>query len=242
LTSAIASELTGYRETEKFGASETGISFGRYFKSSTGNYNFVSMSDITIGSANAYPKVGPVVISEISYNPSWPVTGSYTNDQYEYIELRNIGVIGVALYRYDKSEPWKFTDGIEFTFPGVPGEVTIPAGGYIVIARKPEAFMWRYPDVPANKVFGPYEGSLSNSGEAVELSLPGDVDKFGIRQYVRVDRVVYSDGSHPGDQPGNIDLWPTEADGYGYCLDRINETLYGNDPNNWQAKAPSPAK
>ncbi|MHC4464011.1 MAG: LamG-like jellyroll fold domain-containing protein, partial [Planctomycetota bacterium] len=37
LSSAEGAVLTGYREVEDFGASERGISFGRYFKSSTGN-------------------------------------------------------------------------------------------------------------------------------------------------------------------------------------------------------------
>jgi len=27
--------------------------------------------------------------------------------------------------------------------------------------------------------------------------MPGDLDGSGIRQYIRVDRVSYSDGSHP---------------------------------------------
>ncbi|MHC4206275.1 MAG: lamin tail domain-containing protein, partial [Planctomycetota bacterium] len=90
LSSAQNDVLTGYRTVEDFGASETGVSFGRYYKSSTGNYNFVAMEENTPGSANSYPKVGPVVISEIMYNPDWPDGGSYTNDQYEYIELQNI--------------------------------------------------------------------------------------------------------------------------------------------------------
>ena len=40
------SNLTGYREKEEFGASETGVSFGRYYKASTNSYNFVPMSAI----------------------------------------------------------------------------------------------------------------------------------------------------------------------------------------------------
>jgi len=144
LSSAQNDVLTGYRNVEDFGASETGVSFGRYYKSSTGNYNFVAMDENTPGSANSYPKVGPIVISEIMYNPDWPNSGSYTNDQYEYIELQNISAEPVTLFRYDKGEPWKFTNGVDFTFPaGVP--VTIPAGGYILVVKKPEAFSLRYP-------------------------------------------------------------------------------------------------
>ncbi|MHC4687915.1 MAG: hypothetical protein ACYTEW_26950 [Planctomycetota bacterium] len=69
--------------------------------------------------------------------------------------------------------------------------------------------------------------------------MPGDEDA-GTRYYIRVDRVSYSDGSHPEDCPGGVDFWPTEPDGNGLSLTRIDPNLYGNDPNNWQAASPSP--
>ncbi|MCP4261373.1 MAG: hypothetical protein GY774_28310, partial [Planctomycetes bacterium] len=239
LSSAESALLTGYRQVEDFGGSETGIAFGRYYKPNTGNYNFVPMSENTPGFANAYPKVGPIVISEIMYNPSWPVGGSYTNDQYEYVELHNISSEPVTLYRDDKALPWKFTDGIDFTFPtDVP--VTIPAGGYLLVVKDPEAFSWKYPAVPAEKILGPYSGSLNNAGERLELSMPGDVDESGTLYYIRVDRVSYSDGSHPENSPGGIDLWPTEPDGNGESLTRKVPSDYGNDPDNWIASTPSP--
>jgi len=206
LSPAEGEVLTGYRESEDFGASATGVSLGRYYKQSTGNYNFVALSEPTPGRANAYPLVGPVVISEIMYHPDWPEDGFYANDRYEYIELHNISDEPVTLYRYDKGKPWKFTAGIEFTFPGEPNEVTIPAGGFLLVVRDPNAFFWRWPTVPAELVLGPYEGRLSNSGERLELSMPGDVDRYGRRYYIRVDRVVYSDGSHPEQCPGGVDL------------------------------------
>ncbi len=241
LSSTKNSVLTGYRQVEDFGASETSVSFGRYFKSSTGNYNFVAMDENTPGSANAYPRVGPIVISEIMYNPDWPNSGVYTNDQYEFIELHNISAEPVTLYDYAKGEPWKFTNGIDFAFPTF-APVTIEAGGYLLIAKKPAAFSTRYSAVPADIIFGPYDGNLSNAGESLELSMPGDLDKEGIRQYVRVDRINYSDGSHPEDCPGDVDLWPTEADGNGMSLTRNVPTDYGNDPDNWTAAPASPGE
>ena len=130
LSSAQYGVLTGYRDVEDFGASETGISFGRHYKSSTDSYNFVAMVQITPGSANAYPKIGPIVISEIMYNPDWPDGSFYPNDQYEYVELQNISSEPVTLYDYDTAESWKFADGIEFTFPA-DSPVTIPAPAVI---------------------------------------------------------------------------------------------------------------
>jgi hypothetical protein len=238
LSSAEGNVLTGYRQVEDFGGSETGVSFGRYYKSSTGNYNFVAMSENTPGSANSYPKVGPIVINEIMYNPSWPVGGSYTNDQYEYIELHNISNEPVALYDFDNALPWKFTDGIDFTFPeDVP--VTIPAGGYLLVVKDPEAFSWRYPAAAVENIFGPYSGSLNNAGERLQLSMPGDIDEFGTRYYIRIDRVTYSDGSHPENSPDGVDHWPTAPDGDGQSLTRKVSSDYGNDPNNWEVAFPS---
>jgi hypothetical protein len=230
--------LTGYREKEDFGASETEISFGRFYKGSTDSFNFVPMATTTPGYANAYPKVGPIVISEIMYNPDWPPNSIYENDQYEYIELQNISSSSVTLYDYNEAQPWKLTDGIDFTFPADPNEVTIPAGGRILVVKNPTAFNWRYPGLSAI-TYGPYDGKLDNAGERVQLGKPGD-EVSGTRFYIRVDRVDYSDGSHPGGEPGNVDLWPTEADGQGKSLTRISTTLYGNDPNNWTAATPTP--
>jgi len=239
LSSSEGGVLTGYREVEDFGASEADVSFGRYYKSSTGNFNFVAMSENTPGSANAYPKVGPIVISEIMYNPDWPAGGSYVNDAYEYIELHNISAEPVTLYSTDIGQPWKFTDGIEFTFPAEP-PVTIPAGGYLLVVKNPQAFAWRYPAVPADKVLGPYSGRLSNSGERVEISMPGNVDGSGMCYYIRADRVNYSDGSHPEDCPGGVDLWPSAPDGGGKSLTRKVPADYGNDVFNWDVNDPSP--
>lgn len=245
LTSALDANgiLTGYRRKEDFGASENGVSFGRHYKSSTNNFNFVAMDYDTPGSANAYPKVGPIVINEIMYNPDWPVGGSYENDQYEYIELYNNSSGSVTLYDYTLSEPWKFTEGIDYTFPASPNEVTIAAGESILVVKNPAAFSWRYPSVPSSKVFGPYDGKLSNNGEKVQLSKPGD--EYGeIKYYIRVDRVGYSDGAHPQDCPGGVDLWPISADGNGDSLHQKTPDTpganYGNDVINWEAAAPSP--
>ena len=234
LSSAEGETLTGYREFEDFGASPTGISFGRYFKTSTNNYNFVLMDHQTPGFANSYPKVGPVVINEIMYNPA-------SGDQrQEYIELHNFGSTAVTLYDSNENEPWKFTDGVDYTFPDYPG-LTIPAGGYVLIVKDLTAYMDEYGMPPFGvTILGPYSGSLSNSSEKLELSRPGDVDLYGLRHYIRVDRVNYSDSSHPEDSPEDIDLWPAEPDGGGKSLTRDLPDRYGNDPNNWIAATPSP--
>jgi len=226
LSSGRDGELTGYREVEDFGASTTGLAFGRYEKS-TGTFNFVAMSENTPGDPNAYPLVGPVVISEIMYNP---VSGDQDE---EYIELLNISDSPVELqvYDVDRSEivQWKFTDAIDFTFPL---DTTIPAGGYLLVVKDPDAFEARYSVPGGVKVLGPYVGKLDNGGQTIEISMPGDVDGDGTR-YIRVDRVVYDDD----------DPWPAEPDGDGdYSLTRIVPADYGNDVANWEAAEPTPGQ
>lgn len=224
---------TGYIEQESFGASENNVAFGRYYKASTDSFNFVSMSLSTPGpdykgAPNAYPKVGPIVINEIMYHPIDPDA--------EYIELKNITGSSVTLYNSDSAvlEPWKMTEGVEYSFPtGTP--VTIPAGGYYLLIKDLATFTAHYGAPTGGKYAVWADGSLSNGGEKIEISMPGDLDGLE-RQYIRVDRVTYSDGSHPvGD-----DLWPTSADGEGMSLSRKVSSDYGNDVVNWQAATPTP--
>ena len=226
--------LTGYRQVEDFGAAQSNVSFGRYFKSSTGNSNFVAMDYNTPDAVNAYPKVGPIVINEIMYNPPT------SNQNEEYIELYNITGAPVTLYRVDKLTPWKFTDGIDYTFSDSP-PVTIPPFGYLMVVKDVAAFIAEYGSMPLGvQVIDNYNGWLNDGGEKLEISMPGDIDGLGVRQYIRIDRVAYSDGRHPEDVPGGVDLWPTEADGLGKSLSRKVPTDYGNDVINWKAATPSP--
>jgi hypothetical protein len=216
---------TGYYEEEQFGASEADVSFGRYFKESTGTYNFVAMDSQTPGNDNDLPKVGPIVINEIMYNP---VSGeTWDHNEYEYIELLNITSSPVALYEWDDENDrfvsWRFTEGIDFAFP----VGTILNGGErLLVVKNPDAFAERYlatGETPSVQIHGPYEGRLDNEGEKLRLSKPGDEvdDDY---YYIRIDQVNY-DSSLP---------WPREANGYGSSLRRIAPSEYGNDYSNWQ--------
>ena len=70
----------------------------------------------------------------------------------------------------------------------------------------------------------------------------GDTNNDEEPYYIRIDRSNYSDGSHPENCPGGIDLWPTEADGEGLSLHRIAAGNYGNDPDNLMALTPTPGE
>jgi len=162
----------------------------------------------------------------------------------EYVEMLNISNAPVTLYDAIRGAPWRFTDdpdnpGIELFFPTDP-PVTLAPGEYLVLAKDLNLLAARY-TVPANvQVFAWGAGSLSNGSEKIQLSQPGDEENDGTRHWMRVDRVVYSDGTGADDFPAGADPWPTEADGQGSSLTRIDPVVYGNEPANWQASAPSP--
>jgi len=128
--------------------------------------------------------------------------------------------------------------------------VTVPGGGYLLLVKEPGAFALAYGDMPVGvevaqamlRILGPYNGQLSNSGERLELSMPGELDGPDSRFYIRMDRVSYSDGSHPQDCPNGVDEWPVEADGGGLSLNRRVAEEYGNDIANWQAASASPGE
>jgi len=212
--------LTGYRNAEVFGPSAPDISLGRYQKS-TGTFNFVAMSFNTPDAANADPKVGPVVISEIMYHPAG-------NGDAEYIELVNISKSTVTLYDAVKLTGWRMTDGIDYDFPAAP--VTLDPNEVLLLVKNLAAFISEFPTTPVSvQKFEWSSGSLSNGGERVQLAIPGDLE-LGVRQYIRIDRVTYDDKAP----------WPTTPDGLGKSLTRTVLSDYGNDPANWQAATPTP--
>jgi hypothetical protein len=201
----------GYRDHVDFGAAEPNVSFGRYVKS-TGTIDFPALAVPTRNAANADPKVGPVVINEIMYNPG--PAGSAI----EYVEIRNITDAPVSL------AGWQFSDGVGFTFGA--GD-TIAGNAYaLVVPIDPATFRSTYGIPSEVAVFGPYTGQLNNGGEKLTLSKPG-TPVGSVVPLVTVDRVNY-DNEAP---------WPAPPAGAGPSLGRVNAVKYGNDPINWRPDA-----
>jgi len=228
LVAAESGAITALVAERTFRASALDSSFGAYVKS-TGGDDFVALATPTPGLLNASPKIGPVVISEIMYNPPG------IDDNKEYIKLTNTTGAPVVLestvkiytddvnFSWD-ALPWKFTSGVDFEFPPA---TTVPALGSLIIAEDPAAFAATYGATPGTQILGPFTGSLSNNGEDVQLSLPGNV-LVADHYYILTDRVRYYD----------VAPWPLEADGDGFALVRKDHVAYGNDPANWQAGHP----
>ena len=220
-----STNLTGLRTRASFGATDEGVSFGRFRVG--GAIEYAAQTARTFGATNAGPLVGPVVIHEIMYHPDNGGAGAR-----EFLELKNISGTNVDLF--SGTNTWRVLDGVDFTFP--PG-VTLAAGDYALVADfDPIAnptllaqFRAYYSVPPAVPVFGPLVGSLSNDGETVDLKKPSLPDGAFI-PYVLVDKVSYLDRAP----------WPVGlADGGGHSLQRRVAANYGNDAANWLAAAPT---
>ena len=153
-----------------------------------------------------------LVISEIMYNPQGASESEealgFTNSDFEFIELKNIGESTLSLANV------RFTKGIDFDFVDSSVDSLSP-GQFLVLARNAEAFKMRY---GVNQlVVGEYTpNNLSNGGENVKLSYGAGV---AIQEFEYLDQ-----------KP-----WPVGADGQGYSL-VLKDTEKISDhkiPENW---------
>lgn len=167
--------------------------------------------------------------------PDLPYAVNDTLD--EDIELLNLTTTNVPLY--DVAAPtntWQLGKAVTLAFPT--NLVLPPAGRLVAVSFDPArypatraAFVAKY-GLPTNMpIYGPWNGALNNGGDTIELSRPDTpvVTSTNISvPYYLVDAVAYD----------NTAPWPTNADGAGASLQRLQPTLFGNDPTNWQAVAP----
>lgn len=143
---------------------------------------------------------GGVVLNELMYHPASLLEFD------EFVELHNPDGEVVDL------SGW-CVEGIEFCFP--PG-ATIPAGGFLVLGRDPNAFALAYGGAPDYL----YAGTLDNGGERLVL-------RNGLGEVV--DVVEYDD----------VPPWPVTPDGLGRSLERIAASLPGDTPRNWAGSNPA---
>jgi hypothetical protein len=211
--------LTGYAYGFSFGAAANGVSFGRVTLS-TGEDVFPAFESYTPGATNTRPIIGPVVFTEIMYNPR--------PGESEYVELKNISTNTVALF--DVSRPantWRVS-GLNFEFPIntvlAPGEVALVVSGNVT------AFRQRYA-IPVQRQVFSFSGSLQNNGETIALQRPDAPDDDFV-PYITVDEVRYND------RPP----WPRLADGTGPSLQKPSAGDFGNEPLNWIAAMPGPGR
>lgn len=151
-----------------------------------------------------------VIFTEINYNPA--------GDDPEFIEITNNTATPFDI------GTWYFSDGVDYTFPdfsaGDTGAHILKHWERILVTNVDEAtFRTAYPSTPVDvRIFGPFTGSLSNSGENLELS-----NKNG----VIMAQLNYNDGGK----------WPASADGAGHTITRINPNRARGEWRNWMSSA-----
>ncbi len=145
-------------------------------------------------------------ITEIHYHPldSIAVGDTINDDEYEFLELKNIGATPINLSLAF------FTDGITYIFPE---GTTIESNNFIVLASNQQEFNNRYGFMP----FGDFSGQLNNGGETITLVTAAGDTIFSITYSDQAPWPALPDGN------GNS-LVPTE----------INPAGNLNDPASWR--------
>jgi hypothetical protein len=196
----------------RYGAQAMGVASGRYPDGVT------ALSELAVptpGEPNAPLRVREIVINEIMYHPI-----SREADD-EYIELYNQSTKEVPV------GGWRFVDGIDFVLPD---GASIPAGGYLVIAKNAARLLQNHPRVDPTNVVGDYGGTLANIGEQIALAMPqemmvtnagGVLTRFNT--YVVVDEVPYREGGR----------WGRWSDGRGSSLELVDAHSDNRLAANW---------
>ena len=154
-------------------------------------------------------------ITEVMYNPPALAGDGIDNNEFEFIELKNIGdeTLDLTSVSFDK--------GVTFGFAGS-NVTTLGAGKFVLVVKNKQAFLSRYGSALSGLVAGEYEGKLANDGETISL-----VDHWN----GTIAEFEYGDGRG----------WPLSADGAGHSLVPLDSALLAepqgslNYPGNWRA-------
>ena len=160
-----------------------------------------------------------IVINEIMYNPRAQQGDDWNQ---EWIELFN------TTDQEQDVGGWTFSDASGTTFT-LPGGTTIPANSYLILAVNDTEFTTFY--TSATPQFPLPDGVEVLDWGTFALNLNNDVDTLTLENASStvIDRVSYDDGGS----------WPTEPDGDGPSLEKINPPLANTntdaDASNWAA-------
>jgi PKD repeat protein len=147
-------------------------------------------------------EVDDVVITEIMYNPA---SGDRQED---FIEIHNRSTT-----RTYSLLDWRFSRGVDFTFP----DIQLGPQEYLVICANKARIQQVYRIANVTGDWDP-NTTLDNGGERIRLVNAGGIT---------VDEVTYDDRAP----------WPILADGYGHSLERRRLDYPSDDPANWGASS-----
>ena len=153
----------------------------------------------------------PLRLTELMYHPrSTGTDGAYDADEFEFIELKNMGdaPIDLAGFRIEGS--------VEFAFPEEAG--VLASDEVVLVVENINAFNQRYPFLGAF-IAGEYDGRLANSEDELRLLGPS---------------------GEPLLEFGYDDAWHPQTDGEGYSLTISDPNLAPeawDDAANWTSGA-----
>jgi hypothetical protein len=210
-------QVQRYSNAMDIPVTEAGVSVGR-ITDSVGGEHVVAQAQPTLGNANGAPRVGPLVISEIMYNPP--------GDTPEYVELTNISAAPLPLFDAATGAGWLLHGG-SFT---IPAGITLPPGGRLLLTAQPALdACTRFGGRGHERILGPLQWPLNNSGQTVSLSKPTLIPGAG-SAFTEIDAITYK----------AVAPWPAQAAGQGAAMRRVNLSAFGDDPANWQPQQPPP--
>lgn len=160
-----------------------------------------------------------VIISELMYNP---YTTAPPEPEPPYTKAEWIEVTNTTTTRLDMAA-WSLTGGANLTLPDF--SEASPAAHFLLererillSSKSPADTRADYPNIPpATRIYGPWVGSLDNSGETIFIR-----DKNG----ARLNELTYGDGGRK---------WAAAPDGTGHALVLVNENRAVDDWHNWRS-------
>lgn len=235
----VSGALLGYAHGFEFGASETGVSWGRHV-AGDGSEHFVAQAAPTLGAPNSGPRIGPAVLREILYHPPdlFENGAFWDNDEDEFIEIANIRNAPVSFAASVPGRAWRLRGTVDYDFPNdfvLEANHTAILVSFDPLQETNRLAGWRKKwglsaSIP---VLGPFRGKMDNSAGEITLLKPADEDRDSSEvSFVVVDRVHYRDTAP----------WPAAADGGGASLEHKGDLLFGKDGANWLAALPSPGR
>ncbi|MFT7641368.1 MAG: hypothetical protein ACI9G1_003115, partial [Pirellulaceae bacterium] len=202
-------EIVSFTDHIQFPAAANGESYGR-FPNGTGD--IVPLTSLTLNAENSGPRIGPVIINEVMYNPPI-VDNGFAPEVLEFLEIHNTSGASVDL------TDWRVRGGIDFDFE--PDSLSDDAF-LVIVSFDPEAaenaamliaFRDYYQIDESVALVGPFSGRLNNAGDRFRLERP---DLPPIDEPIFIPRLLEDEVSYDDQVP-----WALQPDGAGASLTRV---------------------
>jgi hypothetical protein len=219
-------DLVRFIDRAEFGGAANGETIGRW---PNGIGEFVPLISNTLDDTNSEPRIGPLFISEIHFNPGAQIDA----DDLEFVEIYN--PTGAA----EEMTQWQLRGGISYDFDN--GFMLGSGDVAVVISFNPDnpenaarvaAFRAAHNIDESILLLGGFGGKLSDNGEEVVLLRPDSppLDEPNFIPRLLEDSVQYE----------IVSPWPVSTNGQGNSLNRVVPLELGSESNGWSAAAPTP--